>query len=585
MPFSAAGGHMKRSGYILTVCLCLLSCPIFSAGDYPDITPREIYIPELPLSSPNLTYYVSTTGSDMTGTGSISNPWRHIQYAVNHVGNGDLIMIYPGTYEEHVQINSKSLALMSVSYLTDVFIHSDTSRCITALHCPSLFLYHLQFQGQVTTPMQNSGGAVRIEDGSGVLRKCVISNSSAPHNGGGLYAIDAILTIDSCDISNNQAYWGGAPYSGMKNCGGGICYWGDNLSISHSTISGNYCGIADAYGGGVYVNGNGATIRWCDIYGNTAEAFREGVNDGYEAMGGGVYIEGDESYISGSQIYDNTATARTELTGARCFGGGVASFGINSDFLFNLIYGNDVIAEFWEGDSEVHIEAGGGGVYLQGTTCTNNTFDDNHAISNGILNYDYCDITLVAVGGGAILDNNEIYRNIFSFNSIETNLEYNASCQPGCLSFCDRFLVAGAGISQSLGSDNCNIFYGNTGTQEYSGSSSGSKFNVDPQYCDQINHNYLVTTASPALPANNSCGQQIGAKLQGCAPYVFGDANGDSNVNVGDAVYMINYVFKGGPAPDPLEAGDANCDGFPNVADAVYLINYVFKGGPAPGCI
>jgi len=61
-----------------------------------------------------------------------------------------------------------------------------------------------------------------------------------------------------------------------------------------------------------------------------------------------------------------------------------------------------------------------------------------------------------------------------------------------------------------------------------------------------------------------------------------GDANGDDSVNVGDAVFLINYVFKGGPAPDPLCCGDANGDETVNVGDAVYLINYVFKGGPPP---
>jgi len=66
--------------------------------------------------------------------------------------------------------------------------------------------------------------------------------------------------------------------------------------------------------------------------------------------------------------------------------------------------------------------------------------------------------------------------------------------------------------------------------------------------------------------------------------YACGDANGDGETNVADAVYMINYVFKGGPAPDPVEAGDANCDGDSNIGDAVYIINYVFKGGPAPCC-
>lgn len=67
-------------------------------------------------------------------------------------------------------------------------------------------------------------------------------------------------------------------------------------------------------------------------------------------------------------------------------------------------------------------------------------------------------------------------------------------------------------------------------------------------------------------------------------PYICGDADGDSAVNIGDAVFLINYIFKGGPAPDPLCSGDVNADGTVNIGDAVYLINYIFKGGPAPEC-
>lgn len=68
--------------------------------------------------------------------------------------------------------------------------------------------------------------------------------------------------------------------------------------------------------------------------------------------------------------------------------------------------------------------------------------------------------------------------------------------------------------------------------------------------------------------------------------WLFGDANSDGKVNVGDAVYIITYVFRGGPAPDPLEVGDTNGDCKINVGDAVYVITYVFRDGPAPvqGC-
>jgi immune inhibitor A len=65
-----------------------------------------------------------------------------------------------------------------------------------------------------------------------------------------------------------------------------------------------------------------------------------------------------------------------------------------------------------------------------------------------------------------------------------------------------------------------------------------------------------------------------------------GDANHDGDINIGDPVYLINYIFRGGPPPDPLELGDVNGDCAINIGDAVYLINFIFKGGPPPdiGC-
>jgi hypothetical protein len=65
-----------------------------------------------------------------------------------------------------------------------------------------------------------------------------------------------------------------------------------------------------------------------------------------------------------------------------------------------------------------------------------------------------------------------------------------------------------------------------------------------------------------------------------------GDANGDQMVNVADAVYLLNYLYKNGTAPDPMAAGDPNADCSVDVADAIYLLNYLYKNGPAPqsGC-
>jgi hypothetical protein len=82
------------------------------------------------------------------------------------------------------------------------------------------------------------------------------------------------------------------------------------------------------------------------------------------------------------------------------------------------------------------------------------------------------------------------------------------------------------------------------------------------------------------------CNDEKLLSIEVLAPYVCGDANNDGDLNVADGVYVIGYVFNGGPPPDPLCVGDTNGDGDVNVADAVYMIAYVFSGGPPPleGC-
>ncbi len=63
--------------------------------------------------------------------------------------------------------------------------------------------------------------------------------------------------------------------------------------------------------------------------------------------------------------------------------------------------------------------------------------------------------------------------------------------------------------------------------------------------------------------------------------YMCGDPNHDWFVGWGDVSYIVNYIFYGGPAPQPLASGNVNCDQSVNVSDAVYLINY-FDDGSAP---
>jgi hypothetical protein len=66
------------------------------------------------------------------------------------------------------------------------------------------------------------------------------------------------------------------------------------------------------------------------------------------------------------------------------------------------------------------------------------------------------------------------------------------------------------------------------------------------------------------------------------AAFEHGDVNADGNTTIADVVYLINYLFKSGTEPIPLETGDVDGDNISQIQDAVYLVIYLFKGGSPP---
>jgi hypothetical protein len=66
-------------------------------------------------------------------------------------------------------------------------------------------------------------------------------------------------------------------------------------------------------------------------------------------------------------------------------------------------------------------------------------------------------------------------------------------------------------------------------------------------------------------------------------PCTVGDADGSSEIDIDDVVYLINFIFAGGTPPNPYGSGDADCSDAVDIDDVVYLIDYIFLGGPAPG--
>jgi hypothetical protein len=78
-----------------------------------------------------------------------------------------------------------------------------------------------------------------------------------------------------------------------------------------------------------------------------------------------------------------------------------------------------------------------------------------------------------------------------------------------------------------------------------------------------------------------------------CVQPIRGNVDNDPGdaIDISDLVFLVDYMFTGGPAPECWVEG--NVDGSDNgngiegpedidISDLVYLVDYMFNGGPAP---
>ncbi|MGB8658485.1 MAG: hypothetical protein WCE90_11995, partial [Candidatus Zixiibacteriota bacterium] len=92
-------------------------------------------------------------------------------------------------------------------------------------------------------------------------------------------------------------------------------------------------------------------------------------------------------------------------------------------------------------------------------------------------------------------------------------------------------------------------------------------------------------TGLAQLQTTIDTGRAIVAREYPKYPAICGDATGGGIIDGGDVVYLVTYLYRGGPAPVcPMERGDVTGDGIINGGDVIYLVAYLYKGGPAPNC-
>lgn len=69
-----------------------------------------------------------------------------------------------------------------------------------------------------------------------------------------------------------------------------------------------------------------------------------------------------------------------------------------------------------------------------------------------------------------------------------------------------------------------------------------------------------------------------------CVPPIRGNVDYDvgDNIDISDLVYLVDYMFNGGPEPPCIDEADVDSSGGIDISDLVYLVDFMFTGGPQP---
>jgi hypothetical protein len=186
---------------------------------------------QLPSRS-GVTYYVSTSGSD-TNAGTLSAPWRHINYAASKANPGDTVQVMGGTYNEIVTIpnsgNATAGYITFMSYPGQTAIVDGTGLSVGSSGQTGLFSLegthsYIIIQGFEIRNFQSSKkGAVPV----GIDFEGAGSNIEFLNN----HIHNIVQTLTSCNSANalGVAVYGTQAPTSISN----LTFWGNE--VDHNT--------------------------------------------------------------------------------------------------------------------------------------------------------------------------------------------------------------------------------------------------------------------------------------------------------------------------------------------------------------
>ena len=327
-------------------------------------------------SSPSLletrTIRVSTTGTDVVGCGSETQPCRSIQYAVNQAVTGDTILVAEGTYAYNNNLDPCDFAIthsvvcwvdkqltINGGYSEDNWTVADPVNNLTIIDGGGSYrgVAIVRVSGTASLNMQG----FTIQNGHAV--GAPIGNQYDGHGfGAGMWATKAFVNLKNVVFKNNVAIGGSSqsyPVAGWA-FGGGLALEGPsnggNSTLEKITFTGNQAlggsgsdGGGNGLGGGLF--SSNAAITALDLTftnnlakgGNTGGSGCSNAGSGY---GGAAALQYNDSLIlshitaSGNQAIGSNAAGGGNSCPGTGAGGGFFMEGATASISDSLFQAN-----------------------------------------------------------------------------------------------------------------------------------------------------------------------------------------------------------------------------------------------------
>jgi len=426
-----------------------------------------------------------------------------IQDGVTAAGEGDTVLVRPGTYTGTGNINidfaGTNCVLLGNGGAMNVTIDCEGSG--RAFYFHSHETLDCAVEGfTVTNGSQAYGGAMYFINSTPTIRDCVISENTVSVWGGAVICTSASgPTFTGCAFLNNGAVLGGAAYFESDS----------SPSFTNCTFASNTA--ADG-GGGVYVASGTPAFTGCTFEDNSLTTIYKD--------GGGMYMTGSSSpTLVGCLFTDNSATD---------YGGGAFISDASSPSLVACTFtGNEANT--------------GGGVAIDGNISPSFDscwFSDNTATmytGGGLYAYDGATPTITActlTGNTAAMWGGAMCFESFTTPVVTSCTLYANSASVGSGIWCDdnftltNCIIAFGVVGEAIYCDgdspypSCSDIYGNAGG-DWIGCLAGldlvdNNVHEDPLFCDAPSGDFSIDVASPCTAVNAPACGLVGSWDIGC---------------------------------------------------------------------